>query len=67
MDKLKITQLVTRLQEMNDCEVVDPENKTTYDHAFLIMFGAMGKRYGSFINRHQLREQFLAEDEQGTR
>jgi hypothetical protein len=54
-------------KEMRQCEVVDPENSQKYYNTLSEAMVAIATRELSFIVRHGLADQFIAEDAAGKR
>src|ERR1700733_5260164 len=53
--------------EMGDCEKVDPDNESKYYNIGAETHALQATRLLNFIDRHGLREKFLAEDAAGKR
>jgi len=54
-------------KEMNDCEKVDPTNQLRYYNTISELMTEEKMRMEHFLDRHQLWEQFVAEDAAGKR
>ena len=67
-DKLSASQLSSRMGEMAHCASdVDFENLHSYTRVSENYSGTLSLRYLSFLKRHDLMKQFLAEDAAGQR
>ena len=64
---LPYREIIARLREMSDCAAVDTKNIDRYALTSQFLEGEAYNRLYSFITRHNLREQFLSEDEAGKR
>jgi hypothetical protein len=62
-----VTVLDNWLSEMDDCEKVDPTNKRQYQNLEYEILVTEAGRMISFLDRHHLHAQFVAEDKQGHR
>jgi hypothetical protein len=60
-------ELGARAHEMLNCQHVDPEGQKLYSYAFEFYSAVRSDRFERFIQRHELREQFVKEDAQGLR
>jgi hypothetical protein len=60
-------ELIGRLNEMGDCARLDPERYNDYLRTQALLGVHMSQRETNFIHRHNLWDQFLAEDAQGKR
>jgi hypothetical protein len=67
MSDVAFTELSARLSEMYDCMTVDKASSKTYNDAFLMIHSEMGSRWGNFIRRHNLQQEFVKEDAAGMR
>jgi|SRR5271163_1280020 len=59
--------LMEWLNEMTDCEDVDPTQHDLYMNTSGETITAMATRLRAFVYRHKMWEQFLTEDEAGAR
>jgi hypothetical protein len=64
---LSVRDVSTRAHEMFDCSRVDSEKETTYLQAADFYTIVYDERVGHFLVRHNLWDQFFAEDEAGVR
>jgi hypothetical protein len=65
--KTSHNELTNRVKEMFDCSKVDPDNERTYYDAMSGICAARAMRLKNFLVRHNLWNQFIAEDAQGKR
>jgi hypothetical protein len=66
ISKLALTELIARLDEMNDCANMMPRDDR-YHAVADFYHDVMMERYFRFVLRHQLRDQVIKEDAQGIR
>jgi hypothetical protein len=63
----RLSEISQRLREMGDCMEADPQNEIGYAHVSLSLRQEETSRYVNFLLRHDLWNQFVAEDAQGKR
>jgi hypothetical protein len=64
---ISIKTLQAWQQEMHECGTVDPSHKPLYHNFFTELSLEEGDRALNFLMRHELYDQFVAEDETGKR
>lgn len=67
INKLPVTQVAARMYEMGTCGDVDPGNQAQYTNVANFYLGVEAAREMSYLKRHALWQQFLAEDADGLR
>ncbi len=65
--KMSLHTVIARMDEMNACMHVDPEQIDLYHSAGDLYYGIYADRAINFISRHHLMEQFEQEDSAGAR
>jgi hypothetical protein len=61
------TELSSWFTEMHECEIVDPDHKLQYYNTTSETTAMQWVRLTNFLLRHNLYDQFIAEDAQGRR
>ena len=67
LKRFPLSEITRRQLEMYDCTTVDPKNSKAYETVALVLDGEETSRYLSFLIRHNLVDQFRAEDANGAR
>jgi hypothetical protein len=65
--RFPLSEINRRIVEMESCMDVDQTHRQDYTDASLLLEGAQRNRYMNFLVRHNLWDQFVAEDAQGKR
>jgi hypothetical protein len=65
--KMKVMEAIARMDEMFDCQLVDPQKEDLYYRAGNFYYGIYADRAINFISRHQLWPEFRKEDAAGLR
>ena len=60
-------ELIARYGEMDKCISVDTDRAGRYANVAFVIMGEMYSRTWNYIGRHNLRQQFYAEDDAGKR
>jgi hypothetical protein len=67
LKRFPLSEITRRYLEMYDCTTVDAQNSQAYKTVALILESESTNRYLSFLIRHNLMDQFRAEDANGVR
>lgn len=67
INKLSFREIASRAHEMGQCADVDPPRRDDYNNAVSFYVEVLSDRKSSFIDRHHLMHQLIAEDEAGRR
>ena len=67
LKRFPLSEIGRRQTEMYDCTTVDPKNSEAYKTVALVLDAEITGRYLSFLLRHNLMNQFRAEDANGAR
>lgn len=67
LKRFPLSEIGRRQTEMYDCTTVDPKNSEAYKTVALVLDAEVTSRYLSFLLRHNLMNQFRAEDANGAR
>jgi hypothetical protein len=67
LKRFSLSEIARRQTEMYDCTTVDPKDSKAYETVALVLDAEETSRYMNFLVRHNLMDQFRAEDANGAR
>jgi hypothetical protein len=60
IDQLSLKEVLSRIQEMGDCQSVDPGHENSYYETMMFYSGVRASRALHFIYRHNLMSQLIS-------